>query len=124
MSHPVDIAAGKQLRSRRGAKLLSRVQFVAAAGISAQQVERYENAENRMSASRMQGFADVLQVHPAFFFENGKRSLLQAMADALRFYADATNYQPQPHCVGNATSVDFDNHGSRARSVLAKAGHA
>ena len=34
-----------------------------------QQVQKYEKGTNRVSSSRMQQFANVLQVTPAFFFE-------------------------------------------------------
>jgi transcriptional regulator with XRE-family HTH domain len=40
-----------------------------ALGITFQQVQKYEKGTNRISASRMQQIANVLQVSPVFFFE-------------------------------------------------------
>jgi len=38
-------------------------------GVTFQQVQKYENGVNRVSASRLQQFANVLKVRPDFFFE-------------------------------------------------------
>lgn len=40
-----------------------------ALGVSFQQVQKYEKGTNRISASRLQQIADVLEVPIAFFFE-------------------------------------------------------
>ena len=38
-------------------------------GITFQQVQKYENGANRISASRVQQIANILQVPPWFFFD-------------------------------------------------------
>ena len=38
-------------------------------GITFQQVQKYENGTNRISASRLQAMCDILQVPVSFFFE-------------------------------------------------------
>jgi transcriptional regulator with XRE-family HTH domain len=38
-------------------------------GITFQQIQKYENGMNRVSASRLQQISQVLQVLPEFFFE-------------------------------------------------------
>jgi transcriptional regulator with XRE-family HTH domain len=38
-------------------------------GLTFQQVQKYEKGTNRISSSRMQQIANVLQVEPSFFFE-------------------------------------------------------
>jgi transcriptional regulator with XRE-family HTH domain len=45
-----------------------------ALGITFQQVQKYENGKNRVSATRLQHLAEILQVPVAFFFEGGPAS--------------------------------------------------
>ena len=40
-------------------------------GITFQQIQKYENGKNRVSASRLQQVANVLMVTPDFFFDGG-----------------------------------------------------
>jgi transcriptional regulator with XRE-family HTH domain len=42
-------------------------------GITFQQVQKYENGTNRISASRLQGISQVLRVPIPFFFEGAPR---------------------------------------------------
>jgi transcriptional regulator with XRE-family HTH domain len=44
-----------------------------ALGISFQQIQKYEKGTNRISASRLQRMAEVLQVSVPFFFEGRAR---------------------------------------------------
>ena len=48
---------------------MSQKRLAEALGISAQQVQKYEKGRNRLSASRLQQIADVLEVAPTYFFE-------------------------------------------------------
>jgi|SRR6516164_8479444 transcriptional regulator with XRE-family HTH domain len=67
--HFVDVHAGTRLR-RRGELLGITVQRLAAkAGISFQQIEKYEAAQNRISPSRLYRFARALDVPVAWFFD-------------------------------------------------------
>jgi transcriptional regulator with XRE-family HTH domain len=54
---------------RRMMLAMSQEKFGDALGLSFQQVQKYENGINRISASRLQQSADILQVPVAFFFE-------------------------------------------------------
>lgn len=66
---PVDIHVGKMLRSIRKAKGASQEALADALGISFQQVQKYENGANRVSASKMFEAAVFLGVTPGAFFE-------------------------------------------------------
>lgn len=66
---PVDIHVGKMLRSIRKAKGVSQETLADALGISFQQVQKYENGSNRVSASKMFEAAMFLGVAPTAFFE-------------------------------------------------------
>jgi transcriptional regulator with XRE-family HTH domain len=44
-----------------------------AIGVTSQQVKKYENGKNRISASRLQRIAEVLQISVDYFFEGTAR---------------------------------------------------
>jgi transcriptional regulator with XRE-family HTH domain len=48
---------------------LSQSELGNAVGVTFQQVQKYENGANRVSASRLQQIANVLKVRPDFFFD-------------------------------------------------------
>lgn len=73
MPNEVDIHAGKTLRELRRSKNISQEALGKAAGVTFQQIQKYERGSNRMSASRLQQFADVLGVEPAIFFPKTKK---------------------------------------------------
>lgn len=53
-----------------------------ALGITFQQVQKYENGTNRVSASRMQSISQVLEVSVSFFFEGAPGAAVVANANA------------------------------------------
>jgi transcriptional regulator with XRE-family HTH domain len=66
---PVDAHIGQKMRTRRTLLGLSQTELADAAGISFQQVQKYENGKNRVGASRLQQFSQALGVPPSYFFE-------------------------------------------------------
>lgn len=69
-SHPVDIHAGARLRDRRKLLGISQEQLADTVGLTFQQIQKYERGANRMGASRLYQFADVLEVPVTYFFED------------------------------------------------------
>ena len=67
--HPTDKHVGSRVRMRRLMLGLSQAKLGEALGIVFQQVHKYENGANRISASRLQGISQILQVPIEFFFE-------------------------------------------------------
>jgi transcriptional regulator with XRE-family HTH domain len=67
--HPVDIHVGLRLRQRRTALGMSQPKLAAALGIAYQQLYKYEQAKNRISASRLYDLSKLLGVPVTFFFE-------------------------------------------------------
>ena len=67
--HPTEIHVGNRVRMRRLMLGLSQTQLGEALGIAFQQVQKYEKGTNRISASRLQGISQILQVPVEFFFE-------------------------------------------------------
>jgi transcriptional regulator with XRE-family HTH domain len=71
-------------------------------GITFQQVQKYENGGNRISASRLQRVAEVLEVPIAFFFEAAEIALgdkplsylqTEGSMRLVRAFAEITNGQ-------------------------------
>lgn len=64
-----DLHVGRRLRQARIAKGVSQIDLAGLMGLSFQQVQKYENAANRISAGRLWQAAQLLGVDVAWFFE-------------------------------------------------------
>lgn len=69
MKHPVDVHVGKRVRHRRWMVGMTQQQLADKVGIKFQQIQKYETAMNRISASRLWDIAETLAVPVSFFFE-------------------------------------------------------
>src|SRR5439155_22631496 len=67
--NPIDKHVGRRVRMRRMMLTMSQTKLGDALGLTFQQVQKYESGTNRISASRLQQSAHVLQVPVTFFFE-------------------------------------------------------
>jgi|EndMetStandDraft_2_1072991.scaffolds.fasta_scaffold126615_2 transcriptional regulator with XRE-family HTH domain len=67
--HPIDIHVGQRLRELRLQAALGLEALGALVGVSAQQIQKYELGQDRISASRLYLLAGVLQVPLADFFQ-------------------------------------------------------
>jgi transcriptional regulator with XRE-family HTH domain len=67
--HPTDVHVGRRLRFRRGMLGVSQTQLAEKVGLTFQAIQKYERGENRISASRLYQFAEILGVPVADFFE-------------------------------------------------------
>ena len=87
--HPVDLHVGKRLKERRAAQNITQTDLGADLGISAQQVQKYENGTNRISASKLFDVARRLGTTVSWFFEGLDDS------PTLSFVESITVFQPQ-----------------------------
>ncbi len=69
-ANSIDENVGIQLRQRRALLGLSQEKLAEQVGITFQQIQKYENGANRISASRLFEFSKVLDIPVSFFFEN------------------------------------------------------
>ena len=67
---PVDRHVGARLRLRRCLLGMTQGDLAAAIGLTFQQVQKYEKAANRVSASMLHRIAGVLAVPVGFFFDD------------------------------------------------------
>lgn len=68
--HQVDINVGRRLAERRQALGYNQSQLARSIGLTFQQIQKYEKASNRVSASKLWEMAQFLDVDVAYFFEN------------------------------------------------------
>lgn len=68
--NPIDTVVGARLRLHRQMAGMSQSQLADAVGITFQQVQKYERAANRISASRLVQFANALNMPVSAFFED------------------------------------------------------
>ena len=67
--NPIDRHVGSRVRMRRVLSGVSQEKLGDALGLTFQQVQKYEKGSNRISASRLQQIAKMLDVPVSFFFE-------------------------------------------------------
>jgi transcriptional regulator with XRE-family HTH domain len=76
----VDVHVGQQIRARRKLLRLSQTELGAKVGVTFQQMQKYENGSNRVSASRLAAIAKVLNCPVGDFFLREDK-VLPASAD-------------------------------------------
>lgn len=67
--HPVDRHVGLRMRIRRQMMRMSQEQLAESLGVTFQQVQKYENGSNRVSASRLFDVARTLESPINYFFD-------------------------------------------------------
>ena len=93
MPHPVDKLVGLRLRSARHELGFTQAQLGKALGVKFQQVQKYETAMNRISASRLWLAAKFLNKHIYWFFDEAVQEAnpqTKEEAAMLRAYRTAT----------------------------------
>ena len=67
--HPIDMHVGAKIRLRRKALGITQDALAQMLGLTFQQVQKYERAGNRTSASRLYDLSRALRVPVSYFFE-------------------------------------------------------
>lgn len=88
--HPVDLHVGRRLRECRAARSVTQAELAAGLGVSAQQVQKYENGSNRISASKLFEIAGRLGTEIDWFFDGIET------APAASFAEPAAAYEAEP----------------------------
>jgi len=70
--HPIDVQVGKRIRARRRFCRMNQQTLALALGLTTfQQIQKYEQGTNRVSASKLSAIADTLGVPVSYFFIEG-----------------------------------------------------
>lgn len=67
--HPVDVNVGKRIKMRRCMIGLSQEKLAEEIGLTFQQIQKYERAVNRVSASKLYDFSKALGVPVNYFYQ-------------------------------------------------------
>lgn len=67
--HPVDVHVGQRIKMRRCMMGISQEKLAAEIGLTFQQIQKYERAANRVSASKLYDFAQALNVPVSYFYQ-------------------------------------------------------
>lgn len=70
VTNPTDARVGSRVRMRRLMLSMTQEQLAEGLGVTFQQVQKYENGANRISASRLVRICELLMVPPSFFFDS------------------------------------------------------
>jgi transcriptional regulator with XRE-family HTH domain len=81
--NPTDKHVGSRVRMRRMTLGKSQSWLADAVGLTFQQIQKYEKGTNRIGSSRLQQFANLLDVPVSFFFEGGSNASSQRKAKAI-----------------------------------------
>ncbi len=66
----IDVYAGEQLKLKRTELGMTQKTLASLVGVTFQQIQKYEKGLNRIGASRLYEFCQILGVKPSFFFQN------------------------------------------------------
>lgn len=80
-ANSIDEHVGQRLRQRRSILGISQEKLAELVGITFQQIQKYENGANRVSASRLFQFSQILEVPVDFFFDQSAKLSLVGMSD-------------------------------------------
>ncbi len=67
--HPIDVHVGRRIRERRTLEGMSQTAVAEHLGLTFQQLQKYEKAHNRISASKLYGLAQLFGVPISYFYE-------------------------------------------------------
>lgn len=67
---PLDVLVGERIRKRRQQLGMTQTELAEKIDVRFQQVQKYENGQNRVAASRLWRIAETLQVTVNYFFED------------------------------------------------------
>lgn len=68
-AHPIDRHVGLRIRMRRKELRISQEKLAEAVGLTFQQIQKYERAANRVSASKLYELARALNTTVSYFYE-------------------------------------------------------
>ena len=95
---PVDVHVGARLRQRRTLLGMNQTNLGDAIGVSFQQMQKYENGANRISASRLFDLSRVLDVPIEYFFDDMPLEFAASSpaTEKRRRVKELPSYKPNP----------------------------
>lgn len=94
MTDPIDIAVGDRIRQLRKARGITQTELANAIGLTFQQVQKYEKARNRISASKLAQIANIFNVDVAELFQTPVNDDEETSVDDVQQLLDYVNDMP------------------------------
>ena len=85
----MDVHVARRVRAARIARGVSQEELGNAAGVTFQQIQKYEKGVNRIGTGRLHDFAEFLQMPVAYFFEGADRSPATAKESGMSAITEA-----------------------------------
>jgi len=110
MSNPIDVAVGERIRHLRRERRITQTELADAIGLTFQQIQKYEKARNRISASKLVQIADFFEVDIAEIFlpvqtyttsEEERENDLEALLS----YVDDMSLEVKQHFLGLVSAI-------------------
>lgn len=95
VTNEIDGELGLRLRQARLAANLTQYGLAKKIGISFQQLQKYENATNRISSSRLLNVADALELPISYFFDGLQNTAGDVLPDRVIRVARILNELPE-----------------------------
>jgi transcriptional regulator with XRE-family HTH domain len=102
--NPIDVHVGLRIRLRRKELGVSQERLAESIGLTFQQVQKYERAANRVSASKLYEMARALETSTAYFFEGLADTLTTAPSEPAGGQAHLQAFLLTPEGLELATS--------------------
>ncbi len=93
---PIDVHVGARVRQRRTLLGMNQTALGDVIGVTFQQVQKYENGANRISASRLFGLSGVLDVPVQFFFDDMPNAVAASSPAQGGRAKKPVSYEPDP----------------------------
>ncbi len=100
MADPIDIAVGMRIKQLRKERHITQSELGSAVGLTFQQIQKYEKAKNRISASKLVQIASIFDVDISELFESSEIPTQTPAADEIATLV---------HCVDNMPEDVRDN---------------
>ncbi len=94
---PVDIRVGERIKARRVSQGMSQERLGEELGITFQQVQKYERATNRVSASRLVNIARVLDITAAWLLGEDQYGFAEADPGGFEDNIELLLERPETH---------------------------
>lgn len=107
MSNPIDAAVGERIRQLRKERRFTQTELAEAVGLTFQQIQKYEKARNRISASKLVQIADILDVEISELFVGIDTRLYNCQDEREALLEAYHNMRPdvKPHFLSLLTAI-------------------
>lgn len=109
VNHPIDAHIGFKIRKLRKELGISQGKVAEVLNVTFQQVQKYENGQNRINCSKLYDISSYFKVSPTYFFNGFERSSLEEKIN------EATAYNVKGIMLLSETKVEKNANSQKSR---------